>query len=879
MKQHTQVFWIAGGVFVFSLTMTSSTQAQIVQDATLPVNSIVLPEGNITTITGGTVADRNLFHSFEQFNVDDAQRVDFVSPSADIQNILARVTGTARSEIMGTLSTSSSNPNLFLINPNGIVFGSNASLDVGGSFVATTANAIEFGNQGFFSASAPNDPGLLTVNPSAFLFNQIISSSIENNSIAPAGITQSGGKLNGLRVPDGRSLLLVGGNVSLDNGQLHALGGRVELGGVAEPGTVGLSIEDNNLGLSFPQGVQRADVSLTNGAVVNVTAGGEGHIAINARNLEVLGASTIQAGIGQTLGTVGSQAGDITLDVTEALQIAGSSITNDVGYEAVGNAGSIQIRAGALSLTDGTELGASTYGQGNAGGILIQANHSVSIANSLITSNADEPTGFGNGGGINIQAGELFLKDNAILDTRTSREGRAGNVMIDAQNISLDENSLISSETLGPGDGGIVDIRTQVLSLTEGAEILSTSTGTGTAGSIEINATDVVSISGVSVDGFSSGLITASEEEDSGSGNNITVTTGRLRLSDGGVLSARTRSVNPGGDITVNVTTLELENGGQLLTSTFNSGSAGNITVNATDRVTISGSDPSFDERLAEFGQRIVDNDGSASGLFARVRGNETANAGEINVIAQSIQLDDQGTFSSETTLGEGGNITLKAEDIVLRNNASITATAGTAQAGGNGGNININTDLLTALENSDITADAFEGQGGNIQITTQGLFLSPDSKITASSEFGLDGIVEINTPDIDPSRGLTNAPTEPVDASNQITQSCADSGAIASGQSQFIITGRGGLPPSPREVLSSDAVWVDLGELRETTRLATNQSRGINTPSPTRITTVPLVEAQGWALNDKGVVVLTSQVPTATPRSSWQSPATCGHS
>ena len=335
MKLHTQVFCIAGGVFVFCLTMTSSIQAQIVQDATLPVNSIVSPEGEIRTITGGTVTEGNLFHSFEQFNVDDAQRVDFVSPSVAIQNILARVTGTNGSEIMGTLSTSGlSNPNLFLINPNGIVFGPNASLDVGGSFVATTANAIEFGNQGFFSASAPNDPGLLTVNPSAFLFNQIANSSIENNSIAPAEITQSGRELIGLRVPNSRSLLLVGGKVSLDNGQLHALGGRVELGGLAEPGTVGLNVADNSLGLSFPRGVQRADVSLINGAVVNVTAGGEGHIAINARNLEVLGASNIQAGIGETLGKVGSQAGDITLDVTEAMQIAGRSrITNDVGYE------------------------------------------------------------------------------------------------------------------------------------------------------------------------------------------------------------------------------------------------------------------------------------------------------------------------------------------------------------------------------------------------------------------------------------------------------------------------------------------------------------------------------------------------------------------
>lgn len=183
MKQQTYTFWLTGGISI-CIAAINPTQAQPVPDATLPVNSTVKFENNISTISGGTVAGRNLFHSFKQFNIGEEQIADFVSPSAAIQNILARVTGSSISEIMGTLKTSGlSNPNLFLINPNGIVFGPNASLKVNGSFVATTANAIQFGNQGFFSASAPNAPGLLTVNPSAFLFNQIGTRSIENNSI------------------------------------------------------------------------------------------------------------------------------------------------------------------------------------------------------------------------------------------------------------------------------------------------------------------------------------------------------------------------------------------------------------------------------------------------------------------------------------------------------------------------------------------------------------------------------------------------------------------------------------------------------------------------------------------------------------------------
>ena len=135
--------------------------------------------------------------------------------------------------------------NLFLINPNGIVFGANASLNVGGSFVASTANALQFGLNGFFSATDKNIPSpLLTINPSALLFNQINqNAAIQNNSVAPAGKDPAGFNAFGLRVPDGKSLLLVGGNVSIDGGRLNANGGRVELGGLGVYRWLVLSVE------------------------------------------------------------------------------------------------------------------------------------------------------------------------------------------------------------------------------------------------------------------------------------------------------------------------------------------------------------------------------------------------------------------------------------------------------------------------------------------------------------------------------------------------------------------------------------------------------------------------------------------------------------
>ena len=111
--------------------------------------------------------------------------------------------------------------NLFFINPNGILFGNNARLDVAGSFVASTANSFVFGDRLEFSATNPQSPSaLLTVNPSALFFNQLPARRIENRSIAPAG-----DNIFGLRVPDGRSLLLAGGDIAINEGKLNAPGG------------------------------------------------------------------------------------------------------------------------------------------------------------------------------------------------------------------------------------------------------------------------------------------------------------------------------------------------------------------------------------------------------------------------------------------------------------------------------------------------------------------------------------------------------------------------------------------------------------------------------------------------------------------------------
>ena len=304
-------------LMVGSVLITSSQEgvyAQITPDTTLPNNSDITRDGNTFNIDGGTEAGSNLFHSFEEFSVPTNGTASF-NNAVNIQNIIGRVTGGKASNIDGLIKANGS-ANLFFINPSGIVFGENARLDIGGSFLATTADAIGFGKDNFFSAANPlNSSSLLEVAPDALFFNQLKTASIQNNSVADAGFNPIGNTIRGLRVADGKSLLLVGCNVTMDGGGalytsgensevvevnggvlsrttsytlidvpggLYAFGGRIELGGLNGKGTIGLNGNGNNLSLSFPSGVQRSNVSISNDARVEAISDDGGSIAINA---------------------------------------------------------------------------------------------------------------------------------------------------------------------------------------------------------------------------------------------------------------------------------------------------------------------------------------------------------------------------------------------------------------------------------------------------------------------------------------------------------------------------------------------------------------------------------------------------------------------
>jgi len=517
-------FWLLeASTFCYLLTSNPSV-ANIVPDATLRVNSFVTPQEKTSLIEGGTRAGSNLFHSFTEFSVP-TDNTAYFNNALDVQNIFSRVTGGSVSNIDGILKGNGA-ANLFLINPSGIILGSNASLDVGGSFVATTANAVSFGNQGVFSATTPNNPAILTINPSAFLFNQITAQPISNQAT--------------LQVTPGRTLLLLGGNVSIDGGRLLAPGGRIELAGLAASGTVGVNTDNNNFRLTLPDGVGKADVLLTNLAEVNVRADGGGSIAINAQNVNLLGESKLRAGIASGRNATYIQTGDININATGSVNLTENSfISNAVVSGGVGNGGSVNITTGSLSVTNGAQLSATTSGQGNAGSLNINAPDSVSFDRGSAFSYVN-PLAVGNGGNINITTGTLYVANGAQLITSTSGKGNAGDINIHAFNnvffngVSNDEFPSAAFSAVQPqglGDGGNINITTEALSVANGAQLIASTFGQGNAGDININASNTIFFYGGINNGLSSYAFSNVGNGAVGNGGNINITTGALSIA------------------------------------------------------------------------------------------------------------------------------------------------------------------------------------------------------------------------------------------------------------------------------------------------------------------------------------------------------------
>jgi filamentous hemagglutinin family protein len=738
-------------------------QSQVLPDGTLSTQ--VLPNGTTFEINNGDLAGRNLFHSFSQFSIPTGSSAVF-NNDITVQNIFSRVTGDQVSQIDGLIKTQGQ-ANLFLLNPSGILFGPNAQLNLGGSFLATTATAIKFADGQNFSTIA-SKPLLSISTPTSLQLVSISGPITVNNSghnlasgnefpgvagsYQPSTLTP-----NGLQVQPGQTLALVGQNINLNGGVLRPETSRIELAAVSQG-----EIELNNGRLDIPETTQMGDIkldrqSLIYGQSINLQGANiglaEGSLVLVQSNAPIIGEGiVIKARESLSIkGTTDASLGDTGI-VSNTLQGA--------------NAGNINVFTKRLNVADAAVILSRTFSfRGAKGGdVAIVATESSELSGiSSITSDvsiiASASFGFGGAGDLSITTGDLRLYDGGSFSSVGFFKGPSGNLVLNAKTIDIQglqpesfrPSNIAASTFSDEGAAGTIEVNADRIKLSRSGLIDSSSYNDGDAGSIRINATESITIDSTGAPDFLPTRIASAAGP-----LNPPDLRERFRQPDNPMGSA--------GDLIIRTGKLEVLNGGL-------------VTVQNTGK----------------------------------------GNAGTLDIQASTIRLDNQGKIIAETQSGNGGELILQANMISLLNGSQIAASAG---GDGNGGNIRLQSDFLIGVNNSDILARADRGQGGNITISAKSVYglksqpqLTPQSDITASSNLGFNGTVSITGLDLDLNAGLVQLPDNPADPSQQVTQGCA-----TYQNSKFIATGRSGLPLNPRDRIQSSQVWTDIRPKATTT-------------------------------------------------------------
>lgn len=795
-----------GGSLLSILFTPFPADAQIVPDNTLPQNSIVTPQSNVTQIDGGTRNGNNLFHSFERFSVQTGETA-FFNNAVEVQNIFSRVTGGSISEINGVLRANGIS-NLFLINPNGIIFGKNASLDIGGSFFATSADSIIFANGSEFRATNPNTPPLLIINiPIGLGFRENPGRIVNSSRTSVVEVDETGVELEtfiGLQVPPEKTLALIGGEVSLEGGRLTTIGGRVELGSVAGNSFVSLTTVPEGFTLNY-DGVQNfQNISLSNFALIDTSGERGGGIQIQGRQVNLTGDSVIVSN------TFGAEPGEnVIVIASESLNMSGDATKLATYSEGTGAAGNLILETGRLTIQNGAFVITVGRGQGQPGNLEVRATESV----ELVGTTTDElPSGLfaeveaeatGEGRTLSIDTKQLIIRDGAQVSVVTSSTGQGADLIINAS----DSVELIETRTEGvlptgllaqvleggTGQGGTITLNTESLIVRNGAQVSASTLGSGQAGDLIIRASDSVVLQGRQIrsseDTGASGLFTQVEPGATGNAGNLMIETRQLSVLDGAQISSTARNGGQGGNVTINAANsvilsgttsvpepqqdqrsgifvsaepaFEDESGNVIITTA----DAGELMINTPELIVENGARISADNFGTGGGSnvnlnvnRLIIRDGGQIGAGSLVEenaiNNERGPGGTLTVNAsESVEITGTGNIGSTVensrlfTLAEGtgnaGNISLFTPNLTVANDGEVNVSAtGTGEAG----NLNIEANSIR-LNNASLRAETRLGNQGNITINSPDIQLRGGSQITTNSlETGTGGNIRINS-------------------------------------------------------------------------------------------------------------------------------------
>lgn len=714
-------FGVAGGLAIASaLVGIDAGLAQIVPDDTLGEERSrvrvdpLRPERDL--IRGGARRGDNLFHSFERFDVE-AGREAYFDPSSRIQTIFGRITGTEPSQILGTLGVLG-NADLVLMNPNGVVFGPGSQLDLPGSFLVTTADAIQFRDRGVFSAIEPDVPPLLTVNPSVFLFSQPAPGDIAVNAVT------------GLQVAVDASLTVLGGDIQVTDSGLGAVDGAIGIVAVGEAGAV--NVQPNGR-LRVPTNLDLGDLELTNAFV----SAGSGDIDLQAGDLTLLNGARVLTSTASRLdaGDIRVSANDIRIDgispTTGLLSaLLSSTLSTLIGSE--GDSGDIRVDAETIDLVGGGFIGTLTQGTGDAGDIRVESDR-LSIEGfatiptgtflSHIFSSA-EAGSEGNTGDIRVESDVLELRDSGQVATATFSAGDAGDIVVEGDRLSIEGfattptgpflSSVISDTAVNvEGSSGDIRVEAERIDLRDGGRIETNTRGTGDAGDVRVEGDRL------SIEGFATTLTGAFLSAiRSGTVGNVEGSSGNIR---------------------VDVENIGLVNGGRIETTTQGTGDAGDIHVEG--------------DRLSIEGLAILSTNSLSSGLRSSAEIQSEGNSGDIYIEAGTISLINGAQISTNSTDAESGNIWIDSGSVRIRganeagffdnqfSSISSTTTQGTT------GNIRISTNDLEIYDGAKLSTETVgAGDLGSIQITAETILVEGSSERASSQILTLAGLNEEST-------------------------------------------------------------------------------------------------------------------------------------
>jgi filamentous hemagglutinin family protein len=638
--------------------------AQIAADGTL--GTAVNRNGNDWSITAGTIVGGNLFHSFSAFGIPTSHTATFSGP-ASITHIIGRVTGGTLSSIDGVLRSTIAGANLYLVNPNGVMFGPNARLDVSGSFHASTASYLKLGTSGRFDAVNPGASVLVTAPPSAFGFAGASAGAITADQAA-------------LQVPDGQGLSLIGGALTANGASFVARGGRVDLASVASAGEIAL----------VPAGTLASGVTAYGPIALNSTlvetSSVPGYapqgISIRGGRLTMTEGSLLLADTAEP----GTPQG-VTLDLAAELEMNGGAITSR--NSGPGQGGAIVVRANGVAMEGSAFIESHTSGSGPGGSLVVESAGPVSISGMtpFRTGLYASTSGPGDAGSLRVSAPSLTVADGGIIHSHAFT-GRGADVTIETADLALAGGGRIRSIAFGSGAGGNVAVHATGSVTISGSDSASVESGieavsqfSGPAGRIDIQATDITLAGGGQIDattfyplnGGAGGVVSlaasgtvdvygsapdgtpsrirASTESDGNAGE-IRISAGTVRVRDGGVLESRTEyGGGNAGIVDVRAGVIEFSNGGMADIGTSFTGRGGTLSLTASDSLVVGGANTLLTGRTS----------GDADG-------------GTILLSAQGIVID--GALVDLTSSGFGnarsGSITIRGGRLTMKNDAKI---------------------------------------------------------------------------------------------------------------------------------------------------------------------------------------------------------------